>query len=294
MRPGLSRALAAAYRVTARAPGAEEPVEVRPGLTVPRFVLDWSRAAPEEARRLVDRLARGVDLRGRRVLAVGRGAGDLGIELARRHAGRVVAVDMAPRLMALAQERLDGQASGLPVEMIRYSGSLAGLDDARFDVALAVDAFRRYGAERHSRHVEELARQLAACLSRGGLLGVRFGPPWKAPYGGGVDSRLPWAHLVFPERVVFDEFRRVRPASAARSFEDVGVNRVTLRRFRQAMHATGLECLRFDTNVTGRRGVGALRAIAGAPGLDEYLTQNVYGLWRRPRQSRASDVPGPR
>ena len=38
------------------------------------------------------------------------------------------------------------------------------------------------------------------------VFAVAFGPPWKAPYGGGVDSKLPWAHLVFPERVIFEEF----------------------------------------------------------------------------------------
>ena len=288
----LRRPLAAAYRLSVRPPTPEDPVEVAPGLVVPRFVADWSARAPEDARRLVDRLLQGVDVPGRSVVAVGRGAGDLGIELARRGAQRVVAVDMAPRLMALAQRRLATSAPDLPVEMFHYGEGTGVPRDGSSDLVVAVDALRSYGAARGSRHVEEVTQQLSRWLVPGGLLAVRFGPSWKAPYGGGVDSRLPWAHLLFPQSIVFDEFRRVRPGSQAAAYEDIGINRITLGRFHRAMEATGLQCLRFETNVTGRRALRPIVAVTRMSVLADYLTFNAFGLWRDSRPATAPFASG--
>jgi hypothetical protein len=118
-------------------------------------------------------------------------------------------------------------------------------------------------------------------LAPGGLLAIRFGPPWRSPFGGGIDSRMPWAHLLVPEPIVFDDFRRRRRDSAARSYEDIGVNRITMARFRRAVEATALECLRFDRNPGGGHARGALRWLAGRALLEEHLTHSVYGVWRR-------------
>jgi SAM-dependent methyltransferase len=203
---------------------------------------------------------------------------------------------MASRLLALAERRLATTGPDLPVEMVHYGGSLAPLRSRTFDVVLVVDALRAYGAPRDSRHVEELTRQLADALRPGGILAMRFGPSWKSPYGGGVDSRLPWAQLIFPQVVIFDEFRRVRPGNRAAAFEDIGVNRVTLGRYRRAMAATGLQCLRFETNMTDRRALRPLMAGTRLPGLADFLTQNAYGIWRRahPEETSHAAVGGKR
>jgi predicted RNA methylase len=283
MRPRIRKAVARAYRLTTRppAPGADEPVEVEPGFTVPRFVLEWSRSGPEDARVFLARLPTVVELEGRSVLALGRGAADLGVEVAGRRPRRVIAIDMVTDRMRLAQVRL-AEGARLPVEFRPFRGSFAELGDTRFDVVLAMEPFRRYGAERSSRHVEELVTEMSSHVPGRGLLAVGFSPPWKAPHGGGGDSRLPWAHLLFPESVIFEEYRRVRSGNRARRFEDVGFNRITLARFRQAMSESGLECLSLRTNVSESRAVKAMRALALIPPLEEYFTENVYGVWLRP------------
>jgi predicted nicotinamide N-methyase len=283
MPPGVGRALARAYRLTTRPPdpSADEAVEVRPGVTAPRFVLEWSQSGLEEARALLAHFPTFVEPEAKSVLAIGRGAGDLGLEVAHRGARRVVAVDMALRRMRLSAIKLE-ERGPLPVEIKPFTGTLSGLGDERFDLAIAADAFRSYGASPSSRHLEVLIDELARRLEHGGLLALRFGPPWKAPFGGDGDSRLPWAHLLFPETVIFDEFRRVRRGSEARSFEDIGINRVSLARFRQAMRESDLECLYFASNVGKSRAVAALRMLSRIKPLEEYFTQNVYGVWRRP------------
>jgi predicted nicotinamide N-methyase len=286
MRPRVRKAVARAYRLTTRTPtpGSEEPIEVKPGVTVPRFVLEWSRSGLQDARIVLGRLPKFVELEGKSVLTLGRGAGDLGIEVARRNARRVMAVDMVVPRMELSKVRLEEEEEErgrLPVEIRSFSGGLTELGDERFEVVLAVDAFRQYGVERSSGHLDALVAQMSSQLEDRGLLAVELRPPWKAPYGGSVDSRLPWAHLIFPESVVLDEYRRAHSGSSARTFDELKVNRITVARFRQAMKESGLECLSFQTNVSDSRAVGAMRVLSRLSPLEEYLTQNIYGVWRR-------------
>ncbi|MEO8092007.1 MAG: methyltransferase domain-containing protein [bacterium] len=288
MGPRVRKAVARAYRLTTRPPGLEEMVEVQPGLTVPRFVLEWSKHGPEEARAFLGCVPGFVELDGKSVLALGRGGADLGIEVARRRARRVVAVDMAARRMKLTEARIEEEEEArLPVEIRPFAGSLAELGDERFDVVLAADAFRRYGAERSSRHLEELVGEMSAHLEEGGLLAVGFSPPWKSPFGGSGDSRVPWAHLVFPESVIFEEFRRVRSGNRAQTFDDIGINRITVARFRRAMNESSLKCLCFETNVRQSRAAPAMRALSRLKPLEEYFTLNAYGVWRQPRSDAA-------
>jgi len=54
-------------------------------------------------------------------------------------------------------------------------------------------------------------------LKQDGLLVIGFSPLWKAPYGGHIRfmTKLPWAHLIFPEEVIMAERRRFRPDEEA-------------------------------------------------------------------------------
>jgi len=72
------------------------------------------------------------------------------------------------------------------IELMPFSGSLDELEADRFDRVVADDAFRRYGASRSTRHVEQQVADVAAHLEDGGL---------------------------------FDGFRRVRPGNRARTTE---------------------------------------------------------------------------
>jgi hypothetical protein len=277
MRPRLRRAAVFAYRVSCRPPGSEEVVEVEPGVTVRRFVLEWSRSGPAYARAFLDRVPE-VRLAGRSVLALGRGAADLGVEAGRRQARRVVAVEKVPERLELTATRLREEGDDLPVELWHYTGGLDDLGEQRFDVVLAMDALWRALVDPPGWHVGMLLEDIAEHLETGGLLAIRWGPAWKSPYGGKTDSRLPWDHLLLPEDLIFEEFRRVRPGNELRSFPD----KLTMAEFRRRMDGLGLEPVRFDTNASGRKAARVVRALGRLPGLEEYLTQNVHGVWRRP------------
>ena len=273
------------YRMTSRRvdPAADEPMEVRPGVTVPRFVAAWAASAPAEAQALIGRFPEALELRDRSVVTVGRGAGDLALEVARQGAARVVALDMAPRRLLLSRVRLDESAEELPVALQPYDGPDPA--DGPFDVVFASDAFRAYGSS-VAGHLEARLERMASLMADDGQLAIALGPFWKAPFGGGGDSRLPWAHLVFPEEIVFEQFRMRRPGSRARTFGDVGINRITLVRFERSLAATRLVPEAFEVNVGTSAGMRVARRLARLGPLREYLTQNAFGVWRRAQPGR--------
>jgi SAM-dependent methyltransferase len=242
-----------------------------------RFLDRFHNYDLDSTRRFFERFEGKVDVRGRSVLEVGCGRGATCLEAARRGAQRVVGIDLqiAPQTRELAND----PAFGGRVEFLTTDGSLNELGGERFDVILSKDAFEHYA------NPESLTRRLAELLEVGGILAVGFGPLWKSPQGGHLEfmTPVPWVHLLFPEPVVLAERRRFRPAEDAKSYADIrgGLNKMTLARFRAILQSSGLECLSFATNVSDHPAVRVMRVLSRVPGLQEYFTTNVYGVWRR-------------
>jgi SAM-dependent methyltransferase len=278
------RVAAAAYRAVSRPPLPEELVEVAPGVSFPGYLVHYGEASGPEAATFFERMPGWLDLRGKAVLDLGCGLGALCLEAARRGARSVLGVDVGRPGIEYARWQLAQQADRPPVEFRVYGGDPDELAGERFDVVLCKDSFERFRLPPSVPGLATMAERIADRLETHGLLAIRLGPVWKAPYGGHIDSWLPWAHLVFPEEVIFDRYRETRlPGKTARTFETgVGVNRTTLRRFRSVMDATRLEPLHLATNVSDSIAVQAMRTVSRVPGLEEYFTQNLYGIWRRP------------
>jgi 2-polyprenyl-3-methyl-5-hydroxy-6-metoxy-1,4-benzoquinol methylase len=286
MRTRTRKPLALAYRAVSRPPAGEVPVEVAPGLTVPEYVVSHDNAeqGQHEARRFFARLEPWLDVSGKTVLDVGCGAGYLCVEAARRGATRVVGVDIAEHWLALGRVHLETHDDVKQRVSLRpYAGNPSELAAEQFDVVLSKDSFEHYGADPSTPTAEGMVEAMAGLLRPGGRLAIGFAPLWKAPYGGHIDSWLPWAHLIFPEGIIFDEFRRVRPpGKTARTFEEgVRVNRMTLARFTDMMNRSGLVCLHFATNVSDHPAAKAMSVLSRVPALREFMTVNAYGVWGR-------------
>jgi SAM-dependent methyltransferase len=270
------------YRLVAPPPTVAGSFALPSGQCVPRFVIDDARGGDEEARRFFARLPAPVELSGKRVLDLGCGAGDLCFEVRRRGAAAVLGVDLSPDTLALADARLEAFDDSA-IRFRRYGGSLAELGDERFDVILSKDAFEHYGADPATPSAEQIVHDAAEHLIPGGLFVIGFGPLWKAPMGGHIRARLPWVHLVFPEDVIFEEFRRANPHSNATTFEaGAGVNRMTYARFERVMRDSPFEPVGVRVNVSDHPVVRLFSLIRSIRPLREYVTQNVYGVWRLP------------
>lgn len=98
------------------------------------------------------------DLRGARVLDAGSGTGAFAVEAARRGAD-VLAVDLSPRLVALARERAAGETACGRVEF--RVGDMLDHARGRFDHVVAMDSLIHYGPD-------DMVRVLVALADRAG------------------------------------------------------------------------------------------------------------------------------
>jgi SAM-dependent methyltransferase len=233
----------------------------------------------ESTRRFFERFRGNLDVRGRTVLDVGCGTGNLCIEAARRGAARTVGVDIQPLNWTRHNLATNFADVADRIEFVSTDGSLRELGDERFDVLVSKDSFEHY------EDPERFVAVLEPFMAPHGIIAIGFGPLWKGPTGGHIDfmTRLPWAHLVFPEDTIIAERRRFRPAEDARRFEDVrgGLNKMTLARFEQIMGRTGLTRRYFATNASDNPVVRAMDVVSRLPPLREYFTANVYGIWEK-------------
>ena len=176
------------------------------------------------------------------------------------------------------------------IECLHTNGDPKEMGSEKFDIIISHDAFEHYSDP------EKMVTTFTRLLDESGILVITFGPLWKSPYGGHMNfmTRLPWAHLLFPERIIMSERRRLLPAENSQRFEDAigGLNRMTLTRFRKIMEdLTDLECVYFETNVSEKSVVKIMRLLSRAPLLEEFFTHNVYSIWRMKSQARATTGP---
>ena len=207
-------------------------------------------------------------VRGAEVLDFGCGTGQQVVALSEAGAARVTGVDINPRWLAEAR-RL---AADRGVEArVRFVERLP--PGERYDVVISQNAMEHYPDPAGA------LRAMAESVRPGGILVITFGPPWYAPYGGHMHhfTRIPWVHLLFPERAVLDVRNRYHADQAAR-YEDVegGLNRMSLRKLEGLIAGAGLRVvIRRDEAVKG------LRRAARFPVLRELLTNHVTVVLER-------------
>jgi 2-polyprenyl-3-methyl-5-hydroxy-6-metoxy-1,4-benzoquinol methylase len=214
----------------------------------------------------------------RTVLDVGCGGAVLCVEAARQGAQHVTGVDLGIDVARAYVEQQDGEVAA-KVSLVRTAGDLSELGDQRFDMIVSKDSFEHYDEP------ENFITTMTDRLNPGGELVIGFGPLWKSPFGGHINymTWVPWAHLLFAERVIMDERRRFRPNENARHWSEIqgGLNQMTLQRFQRIIQTSGLECVYFATNVSDNRVVKAMDTFSKVPGLREFFTANVYAILRQ-------------
>jgi cyclopropane fatty-acyl-phospholipid synthase-like methyltransferase len=229
----------------------------------------------DEAKEFFDRFDGKIDVKLKTVLDIGSGLGSNCIYMAKKGAARVVGIDINESAINVAKLKLTNEYKSLSNTVeFRLAGDTL---NEKFDIVISKDSFEHYA------NPETFIITMKQYLNQGGIMVIGFSALWQAPYGGHIDfmTKVPWAHLMFPETVIMHERRRFRLDEDADSFEHVigGLNKMNLKRYLNIIRESDLEIEYFKTNLPGRKPIMVLlNVLRHLPFCQEYFTQNVYSV----------------
>lgn len=224
-------------------------------------------------------------LAGKHVLEIGCGGGRRSIEAAERGAQAVLGIDISDTAVEGARATL--QATPLAVkERVRFERcKIEDLADEGFDVVLSEDTFE------HILDPAEALRVIRTKLRKGGYAFIGFAPLYHSPYGdhGWIRDalpfgKLPWSHLLLPERVTFRLLSRRygKPVRNTLDWQFLALNQWTADDFLRMYRDSGMEIVSLETEKHDRRLVGRVfDALGRAPFLRKYFTAGLYCVLRK-------------
>jgi SAM-dependent methyltransferase len=171
-------------------------------------------------------------VRDRDVLDFGCGPGAEAVEVAEHGARRVIGLDLRRKWLNAAGEL--AEARGVADKCF------FGTEWAEpVDVILSVDSFE------HFSDPAAILVKMRSLLKPTGCVMASFGPTWYHPLGGHVYSVFPYAHLVFSEPALV-RWRSLYKTDGARTIEESGLNRITIRRFENLVANSPFKFAEFD------------------------------------------------
>jgi 2-polyprenyl-3-methyl-5-hydroxy-6-metoxy-1,4-benzoquinol methylase len=237
---------------------------------------DYFQRGFDEAKEFFDRFDGKVDIKQKTVLDVGCGFGSTCIYTALNGARKVVGIDIDEHRIDFARSKFANDYQNLS-NIVEFRLAY-DIGHEKFDIVLSKDSFEHYADP------ENFVFTMKQNLKKEGIMVIGFGPLWKSPYGGHIRfmTKVPWAHLFFPESVIMAERKRFRPDEDAELFEQVdgGLNKMTLTRYLNIIRESGLEFEYFKTNVSRRRLMGLFSVLRRIPFCREFFTLNVYSIMR--------------
>ena len=230
-------------------------------------------------------------------LDLGCGFGGRTVEFARRTGGWVVGVEIDFRVSAFASKFAVANGSGRALFLAAVGERLPFVNES-FDLILSYDVLE---------HVEDPSSCLTECLRvlrPGGLLMAVF-PPFFHPTGAhleGYVSRLPYANLFFPKRVLIQAIDEIlaarndgfRPQPLRPRDKLYCLNGLTLRRFKRLLEDSGFEVAsmeftplfnKLNRNYKAwrmRYYAWMFRPLSGIPILQECFTHRAVAALRKP------------
>ena len=95
-------------------------------------------------------------------------------------------------------------------------------------------------------------------------------------------TKLPWAHLLFRERIIMLERGRYRPDENSRTFAEMrgGLNKMTYAKFLKTLRASGYQIDYLATNISETKLMPAVNLVRRLPFCFEYFTKNLYAIVR--------------
>ncbi|MCW4017646.1 MAG: class I SAM-dependent methyltransferase [Candidatus Bathyarchaeota archaeon] len=226
-----------------------------------------------------------IDFKNKTVLDLGCGYGSTCFRIAKKGALEVVGVDPFKKALFYAKNKLNSDAQ-FTQSKISFFESLEDLHNKQFDIILSKNSFEHY--ENPERYIEQILQY----LKPDGQLVIGFSPFWKAPTGGHINPyfKLPWTHLLFPEKIVIQELNNYLNTTEFHSYGDVanGLNKITVKRFSNIIQNNKLNTVFIKTNQASagreKQVLKIFTILSKFPFLKEYFTVNIYCILKKDKE----------
>lgn len=223
------------------------------------------------------RLGGAPDLNRKRVLDLGCGLGSLCTHIAELGAAEVLGIDLDEENIEFATGRLAKEAKYLRDRVRFLCADIRTLSVAPFDYIVSKDAFE------HILNLPEVLSAAANLLKPGGRMYIALGPLYHSPFGdhGRLELKFPWAHVIVPEQMALRRLNG-RHGNDYHAVEDLGLNKYTVDDYRHVLRESELVVQYYQENQSEGRIARPLEQLRRLPGVDRYLTWNIYCVLSKP------------
>jgi len=199
------------------------------------------------------------------------------MHIAELGAAEVVGVDLDQENIEFAKERLANKAQHLRDRVRFLRADIRTLSIEPFDYIVSKDTFE---------HILELPEVLAGAadlLKPGGRMYIALGPLYHIPFGdhGRLELKFPWAHVIVPEAMALRRLNG-RHGKHYKAVEDLGLNKYAVDDYRRVFRESDLVVEYYRENQTERPIAMPIERLRRIPGVDRYLTWNIYCVLRKP------------
>jgi ubiquinone/menaquinone biosynthesis C-methylase UbiE len=248
-----------------------------------KFVSKMSYTPPDEDfRKFTQRAGAYFDWKGKRILDVACGRGDLANHLAMRGASEVYGIDIQNQHIAVGKSV--AAKNGISNVQFFECNFHQWVTAERFDYVISYEALD------HIPDAKKTLKKMAGLLKDNGKI-INFAAGfWLGPSADHCDDFMrifiPWRHLLFNEQALFAVRReKFRPNDPATSFKEIrgGLSMYTLSEYKKAIHDAGLEVVAWETNYQLKyRLGGVLYPLSGivsrVPFLGEYFVFSTLAV----------------
>jgi 2-polyprenyl-3-methyl-5-hydroxy-6-metoxy-1,4-benzoquinol methylase len=212
------------------------------------------------------------DFKGKRILEVGSGHGDLAIDMALKGAHEIVGIDIKNEKTSFAENNLIKNYKHLEDVITFKCCEIFDLPDDPFDLIVSKNTFE------HIMDPVACLEEIKKRLRPGGKVLIGFSPLYNSPFGdhGKTKTVIPWGHLIFPESWIIKRLNKKETTVQINRIEHLALNKYSLKKWKELFYSSGFHVASFEVNA-GRniilKFVSLLRKITF---FEEYFSSNLH------------------
>jgi len=217
------------------------------------------------------------NLEGRTILEFGCGKGAFCIDMAKENPKKIVGIDLDKPGIEFAKTNLKKNFSEYSDKIsFVYEDINNWKTDLKFDYIVSKQTFE------HTFYIDKVLNSMHDLINTNGSIYTGFGPLYNFFNGdhGLTKSFLPWFHLILPESFLIKRINKKRNDKIS-SIEDLGLNKYSLKDYKNFFYNSKFEVVSFKTNCTSNKLSIPFKILSKINFLEEYCSFNIFAVLQK-------------